>query len=449
MSLPDSSAPDHDITRLKIKTDQERRATFLRYLAVSLIVLLALGLAVMLVRGNAKGYNFVFVASSLALNIVVFYLNRRRYVQPATHLFCHNFNLLTFFTFLINLTIEDSPAGAVFSANLMALTILLGGMLIGPWAIAGFAALNTALIVIPYVVFDSTMAALETGFPIIFFSYLIAVVSWLYQRTLNRSQARLTAANQELMQTRLMQRDLKIARDLQRRLYPTSPVIGQCLIASRCEPARETSGDFYDFIQLSPHELGIIVADVTGKSLPAALVMAMARSILRSEARRHTSPAMVLHRANQVLYDDASVDQMVTACYSILHTDTLIFHFANAGQLYPTLKRNGYVEDLELNGLPLRVRLEPNYQEKTVRLQPGDQLILVTDGIVEAMNANREMFGFDRLAETIQQLKTTDPQQTLQEIWDAVGTFRGEVEQHDDMTIVVIRVEDEAEVAET
>jgi serine phosphatase RsbU (regulator of sigma subunit) len=292
---------------------------------------------------------------------------------------------------------------------------------------------------------DSIATALTSAFPIIAFLYLIAIISWLYQRTLKQALDRLGEARQRVLQNELMRRDLAIARDLQKSLYPHPPLIGgEVEIASRSEPARETSGDFYDFIELGPDSLGLVIADVTGKSLAAALVMAMTRSTLRGEARRTTSPAEVLQQANQILCSDTSVKHLITAFYGILNTRTLTLQCANAGHLFPTLKRDGRVEDIELCGLPLGARPGIRYDERAIQLRPGDQLILISDGIVEAMNADHELFGFDRLAETIRQTNSATSQQALQAIWQAVERFRGDIEQQDDITLITIQIGDGA-----
>jgi len=172
--------------------------------------------------------------------------------------------------------------------------------------------------------------------------------------------------------------------------------------------------------------------------------MAMTRSTLRGEARRTASPAEVLQQANQILCGDTSVKHLITAFYGILNTRTLTLQCANAGHLFPTLKRDGRVEDIELCGLPLGARPGIRYDERSIQLQPGDQLILISDGIVEAMNANHELFGFDRLAETIRQTNGGTSQQVLQAIWQAVERFRGDIEQQDDITLITIKIGDGA-----
>ncbi|MFC1975958.1 PP2C family protein-serine/threonine phosphatase [Chloroflexota bacterium] len=390
------------------------------------------------------------MSANLILNLVALYLWWRGHIQLAAHLFCHNLNIIVFSYLLLNFPgIEggDLKSLSLFT-YLLSLAVLFAGLLISPRATFGFAILNTVLIFISYFILTGTMEnTIEISLPPIGFLYLLAIVSWLYQKTMNQAYAKLSATQQQLMNTQLVHRDLEIARDLQQRLYPPPPHTEDHLtIACRSEPAQETSGDLYDFIQLSPHEWGIVVADVTGKSLAAALVMAMTRSTLRSEAHRFTSPSMLLRRANQVLYQDDSVDQMITTIYGILDTQALTFHFANAGHVYPILKHKAGVREVELNGLPLKAMHRAHYQERAIQLEPGDQLILSTDGIAETMNVNREMFGFERLNQTIDQIDhNATPHEVLQEIWQSVETFRDEAEQLDDITLVIIGVDPMAE----
>lgn len=433
------------IAQIGFKTDQRRKASFLNWLVLGILALHLVALLIILLVEPL----FLFwstMGASLGLNIIVYILNQRGATQLAAHIFCYTFNLLITFYIFENLFLEHDVQNAAAMSYLLSLSVLLAGLLVSPRATFYFAAIDAVLILVPFTLYLKQFSnALLIAFPIIVFMCLIAIVSWLYQTTLNRAFARASTAQQQLLQAQLAQRELEIARDLQQRLYPAPPPIGpQLQIASRAKSALETSGDFYDFIPLGPDEWGVVVADVTGKSVAAALVMAMTRSTLRSMAGRFRSPAAVLTQANQILSADTSVDQLITTFYGILNSRTLTLHFANAGHLPPNLKRDSQVEDLELPGLPLKAMPNTQYRDQQVQLCPGDQLILSTDGIVEAMNSNREMFGFERLAETIRRVKASHPQQILQEIWQTVETFRGEAQQEDDMALIIICVGDKA-----
>jgi len=205
-------------------------------------------------------------------------------------------------------------------------------------------------------------------------------------------------------------------------------------------PSRATSsGDFYDFIDLDDNQLGIVVADVTGKSIAAALMMALARATLRSAAQRHTSPAEVLRQANEALCGDHTVHQMITAFYGILDTRTLSLRFSNAGHPYPIVRRSLHLDEIELNGLPLGARSDAQYGEETLQLGPGDQLYILSDGLIEEHNSRRELFGYERLNVAILAADRAEPEHAIDDLWRAVTVFRGATEQNDDITLVVVQ----------
>jgi hypothetical protein len=442
------------LAELEDKSDIARKADFLRPLVLGMNLMYALALVIMLFsRPLEPWYVFLMVFLSLALNMAIFYLNKHGFTQLAAHLFCYSFNLTIFAMFIINIiaifqaaTPSQQDSAGPLMGMVMTLSILLAGMLISRKAAFWFAAVNMLLILIPYLVLNERLdGAVQDSFPIMAFALLMAIISWLYQRSLSTAHARLNVARQQVMQSELLRRDLTIARELQQRLYPAPPVnSGALSFASICEPARETSGDFYDFIPLDPGVWAIVVADVTGKSLAAAMVMTMTRSIFRSNSQHAINAAEVIAHTNEILCADSAVKQLTTAFYGILDTQRMTLRFANAGHPYPMLKRKGQVEDLELVGFPLGSWLAASYSERTVQLQPGDQLILVSDGIVEAMNGQRELFGFERLAETVTRCDAATPQACLDSIWQAVERFEAGADQQDDKTIVVLQVAAEA-----
>jgi serine phosphatase RsbU (regulator of sigma subunit) len=431
----------HKLTQIDLRTGLQRKSDFLQPLVVSLIALHLIALVIMLIPPASALDNFAIAIVGLLLNITSFFLNRSGRTLLAAHLFCYSVNVATFLLFFLSLTVDSDLSNAALFGSLLSLSVLLAGMVISATATLWFAALNSGFIFVTFLYIGSPLlAAIALSFPSAAFLWLIALISWLYQRTLSQALRRLREARQELMQTELLQRDLEIARDLQFKLFPAAPLVGSNLaIASRCEPAQETSGDFYDFIELRPNELGIVVADVTGHSLPAAMMMTMTRSILRNEARRATSPAEVLRQTNQTLLSDASVDKMVTAFYGVLNTQSMALNFSNAGHPFPILKRNGQIRELDIPGLPLRSFSDAHYEQRQMQLHPGDQLVLISDGVVEAMNVQREMFGFERFAETIRTADTRRPQHLLQLILEAVTSFQAGAEQEDDIAVVVIQ----------
>lgn len=432
-------------------SELDRKSALLRPLNSSLIIFSLLALLLTLLRQSAW-YNLVVIGLSLLLNTLVFYLDRRQRTRLATHVFCLSVNVGLLFFAASNLIDQANLETALIFFYALSMTVMLAGMLIGARYSFGLAVVNALIVSSQLYAYYLGAAgrgqsaapfadAMAVSIPISIFLLMVAIISWLYQRALAHAAARLEAARQRIMRDELLRRDLAVARELQQRLYPPPPLTNAALsIASRSEPARETSGDFYDFIPLADDRLGIVVADVTGKSIAAALVMAMARSTLRSEATRHASPADVLAHANRTLCQDNTFKQMITAFYGVLDTRSLRLSISNAGHPFPMLRRDGRITELEVCGLPLGAREDAAYTEQTIQLRPGDQLVLISDGLLEEQNARRELFGFERMLATVANAATDDPEHALDEIWETVTRFRGGSEQSDDITLVVVQV---------
>ncbi|HYF61514.1 MAG TPA: SpoIIE family protein phosphatase, partial [Herpetosiphonaceae bacterium] len=287
------------LAQAETKSDRERRADFLRLLSLGAIVLLCLAMLIML-AATSQGLSFAIVALAILSHGTIWYLNKQGYVDLAARLFCGIFDLELFAMFMFNLELmqdgDATAADAILMGMAMTLSVLLAGMLISRRTSLYFAAGNTLLILVPYLIYSPNLDdALHSAFPIVGFTWMMALISWLYQRSLANARDRLNAARQEVMRSELLRRDLTIARELQQRLYPAPPTnSGPLTFATLCEPARETSGDFYDFIALEPGVWAIVVADVTGKSLAAAMVMTMTRSIIRSNSQRSLNAAEVI-----------------------------------------------------------------------------------------------------------------------------------------------------------
>jgi serine phosphatase RsbU (regulator of sigma subunit)/anti-sigma regulatory factor (Ser/Thr protein kinase) len=200
-----------------------------------------------------------------------------------------------------------------------------------------------------------------------------------------------------------LEQELRVARIIQETLLPKSvPEIAGWQAAAYWQPARAVGGDFYDFIELSDGRLGIVIADVTDKGVPAALVMATTRSILRSAAERHSSAGEVLSRVNNLLVGDIPRNMFVTCLYAILEPASGLLQYANAGHNLPYCKRHHGVDELRATGMPLGLLPEMNYEECETNLSAGESVLLYSDGLVEAHNPDREMFSFKRLRELVQ-----------------------------------------------
>jgi len=192
--------------------------------------------------------------------------------------------------------------------------------------------------------------------------------------------------------------ELRVARLIQQTLLPKAvPELPGYGIAAYYQPAREVGGDFYDFLELEDGRLGLIVGDVTDKGVPAALVMATTRTMLRAAAARLDSPGEVLKRVNDVLHPDIPPNMFVTCLYAILDPATGLLRYANAGHDLPYLRHAKGVTELRATGMPLGLMPGMGYEEKEATLEVGDGVLFYSDGLVEAHDPEREMFGFPRL----------------------------------------------------
>jgi serine phosphatase RsbU (regulator of sigma subunit) len=238
-----------------------------------------------------------------------------------------------------------------------------------------------------------------------------------------------------------MEQELSIARDIQQAFFPQRlPVVPGLEIAATCRPARETGGDFYDFIPLGEDRLGAVIGDVSGKGLPAALIMAVSLGVIRVEIEDHEHPATVLRKANQWLYRDMPRGHFVSLLYAAIDPQARRLTLGNAGHLWPVLLRGGEAQYIKpLPALPLGFLADIEYSESSYTLDAGDRLLLYTDGVVEAMNEREELFGFERLLDTCQQAAHTVASQALLDaVLTAVSRFVGDAEQTDDLTLIAV-----------
>ena len=235
-----------------------------------------------------------------------------------------------------------------------------------------------------------------------------------------------------------LEQELRIARLIQQMLLPRElPQLPGWQLAAYYRPAREVSGDFYDFMPLPDGRLIVIVADVTDKGVPAALVMATTRGVLRAAAERMVSPGKVLARVNDQLVPEIPDNMFVTCLYSVLDPAKRTLRFANAGHGMAFRRSAQGVSELRATGMPLGLMPNMQYDESEVQLDPGDTVLLQSDGLAEAHNARKEMFGFPR----VKQLMNDHPGGP-----DLVDTLVAELERftaggwlyEDDVTLLAI-----------
>jgi serine phosphatase RsbU (regulator of sigma subunit) len=246
---------------------------------------------------------------------------------------------------------------------------------------------------------------------------------------------------QQQVETRQRERidqELRVARLVQQTLLPSDvPHPSGWEIAAYWQPARTVSGDFYDFLIFPDGKLGIVVADVTDKGIPAAMVMATTRSIIRSTGELLVWPGQVLEQANNLLCPNMPQNMFVTCLYAILDPITGLIRYANAGHP-PAYQRTGQeVHEFSARGMPLGLMPDMHYEEKEATIKPGDSLIMYSDGLVEAHNVQAEMFGFPRLRQLLTIPACGD--ELIQCMLQELNTFTGpDWEQEDDVTFVTL-----------
>ncbi len=251
---------------------------------------------------------------------------------------------------------------------------------------------------------------------------------------------------QENLEKQRMEEELNIARDLQMSMLPAAcPQIAGFQIAASSAPAREVGGDFYDFIEMGAEKAGFVIGDVTGKSVSGALVMSSSRSVFRMLSEEELTVRESMMRANRRLKKDISSGMFVALLFAVLDSTDRTLTLCSAGQTQPVhlSAKTGEVSLVETEGdtFPLGILDEANYEETRLQLEPGDKVVFYTDGIVEAMNEQEEMYGFERLLEVVKQASTADADVLHKEILDRVNVFAGGAIQHDDLTVIVVCVE--------
>lgn len=249
----------------------------------------------------------------------------------------------------------------------------------------------------------------------------------------------------EVIEKERMEEELEIARVLQTSMLPAAcPVIQGFEIAATSIPAREVGGDFFDFIEMGEDRLGMVIGDVTGKSVSGALIMSASRSVFRMLSEDQRRVDTIMSRANRRLKRDVKSGMFVALLYAVIEFRDRTLRLCSAGQTQPVhfSRKEGNATLIETRGdnFPLGILEDADYQETCLELAAGDRLVFYTDGIVEAMNPQQEMYGFERLMDTVRESRSTTADGLLREILESVNTFVAGATQHDDLTMIVLFV---------
>lgn len=251
-------------------------------------------------------------------------------------------------------------------------------------------------------------------------------------------------AEQEHSQLDAIRYDLNIAREIQTAIlpkeFPPFPWLEGLDLYASMHAAKSVGGDFYDFFMLDDRRLGVVMADVSDKGVPAAIFMAISRTVIRATALEERTAAGCMEKANALLCRESVNSMFVTVFYGILDVESGGFVYTNAGHNSPVLIRKAgetyFLRPTE--DVVLGVKEEAGFHEEQVMLEPGDRLFLYTDGVTEAMNSSYEQFGEDRLLELCRGMMKVNALQMVSEVNEAVRIFAGGAEQSDDVTMLAI-----------
>jgi sigma-B regulation protein RsbU (phosphoserine phosphatase) len=256
----------------------------------------------------------------------------------------------------------------------------------------------------------------------------------------------------EYVKKQRIEQELQVAHEFQRMLLPKQcPYVPGYRLAAFSKPALEVGGDYYDFFFVDDERryLGIVIADVSGKGIPGALIMAMVRAVVRAEARASLSPREVLLRTNERTYEDTKENVFVTMIYGILDTRERLLRFARAGH-EPVVVLNRKTQAIRLHapdGIALGMVENDLFsitEEMAIRLEPGDIVTLYTDGVVEAMDESKNEYGQPRFLDFLLAHRDKSPDEIIEKVIEDIESFTRGIPQHDDITLVAFEVLEEA-----
>jgi serine phosphatase RsbU (regulator of sigma subunit) len=244
----------------------------------------------------------------------------------------------------------------------------------------------------------------------------------------------------EMVVRERLETEVQLARQIQKTFLPDSlPEHPQWQLAARWRTARQVGGDFYDMFELPDNHIGIFIADVADKGMPAALFMALTRTLMHAAVIENPSPGRALQRVNELLLPDTRQGMFVTAVYGVLNQETGELTYANAGHNPPLVVRKDSVERLTRTAVALGAWSSSSFDERTITIASGESLLLYTDGLTEAFNLEGDMFGEERLLRAIGWQASTSAEDMLKTVETALDEFIADAPPSDDLTMLAVR----------
>ena len=255
-------------------------------------------------------------------------------------------------------------------------------------------------------------------------------------------------ANVMLVETKRIESELSIAREIQLNEcpneFPAFPERNEFDLYAYLSPAKEVGGDFYDYFLLDDDHLGIVIADVSGKGVPAALNMVKSKQLLKGSSINIKDPGKVLTSVNEGFLDSNKLDMFVTMWYGVVEISTGKLTYANAAHEYPIIYniKTGFLEDETKHGIPIGTMKGYQYRNNVVQLEKEDKLFLYTDGVIDSVNVEEKQFGLYRLLKTLNTHQDDDPEDLIKHLKKEVNKYSSECEQFDDITMVCFKLND-------
>jgi serine phosphatase RsbU (regulator of sigma subunit) len=245
----------------------------------------------------------------------------------------------------------------------------------------------------------------------------------------------------EMVVRERLETEVQLARQIQKTFLPeTLPTYENWELAARWKTARQVGGDFYDVFELPDNRLGLFIADVADKGVPAALFMALTRTLVRAAVLEHASPADALRRVNELLIPDTKQGMFVTAVYAVLDMNNDQLTYVNAGHNPPLwIKNTGGIERLTRTAIALGAFIGHGVEERTIQLETGDHLFLYTDGLTESFNTEGEFYGEERLTDSITANQCSSAHELMDVVEKALLDFVQDMPAADDLTMLVLR----------
>ncbi len=315
--------------------------------------------------------------------------------------------------------------------------------------IAATAAANLVLHSMPLISTDNDWHKISLYLLILFFAVPVfqIILSSFKKDQFKYSYEGLPTHIRRISERERMKKELEIARNVQMGLLPKqNPVLTGFDISGACLPAEEVGGDYFDFVTLGPKKLGIAIGDVSGKGVPAAIYMTLTKGLLQSHADDTISPRLVLNKVNKLLYRNIEKNSFVSMFYAVLDINEKTLTFARAGHNPGIMinQKDGSNQELNTDGIALGLEegavFNQTLKEHTIHLASGDTLVFYTDGFTEAMNPQRNEFGEERFIKLISENRNKKAQDLINILVTAVQNFSKDMPQHDDMTVVVIKI---------